>query len=218
MKNIGLLLVCIFCLQVAQSARADIAPGFENWHACTADYQCYSNRCGCNGGTVMQCLPDETYPEYCCDTCSGSNYVHRFWSPVFKSHFYTIDENEYLRVKNYDSNWIYEGVAFNAFKSQINGTVPVYRFWSPVFKKHFYTAKQAEYQKISASDGNWIYEKIAFYAYSRDYSDASWDVYRFWSPAYGNSHFYTKDLAEYQKTLQDPYWSLEDIEFRVPRN
>ncbi len=46
-------------------------------------------------------------------TYTGSaKTVYRFWSPVFKHHFYTADEAEMTKVKDTDRNWTYEGPAF----------------------------------------------------------------------------------------------------------
>ncbi len=46
-----------------------------NWTRCEFDEQCASNRCGCNGGNTMYCLPHSGYPKYC---SSGSipNWEH----------------------------------------------------------------------------------------------------------------------------------------------
>jgi hypothetical protein len=44
--------------------------------------------------------------------------VYRFWSNVTGRHFYTIDEVEMLSViEHYSHEWIYEGIAWNAFAS-----------------------------------------------------------------------------------------------------
>ena len=142
--------------------------------------------------------------------------VYRFWSPVFHSHFYTISESEAMNVKNYDSNWIYEGEAFMAYENEVEGTVPVYRFWSDKFHKHFYTANEDEFYRLVSSDPNWRFERIDFYAYPKNYNGSFHDVYRFWSPNFDNAHFYTADTTEMNNTIQDPNWDLEDIAFRVP--
>lgn len=218
MKKVILPLIVLCGLLSIGQVRADIAPKSDDWEPCTVDYECASSWCGCNGGSTMQCLPNSSYPKYCSNSNILSHEVYRFWSPVFKSHFYTIDETEYWQIKNNDKNWQYEGVAFKAFTSQRTSTVPVYRFWSPIFGKHFYTANSEEFNRLKTTDPNWVYEKIAFYAYPRDYSGAARDIYRFWSPAFSNSHFYTADENEYNRVKSDPNWSLEDIGFRTPNN
>lgn len=42
----------------------------------------------------------------------SSKTVYRFWSPIFKHHFYTADETEMIKVRDTDSNWTYEGPVF----------------------------------------------------------------------------------------------------------
>lgn len=96
-------------------------------------------------------------------TCPEGSPVHRFYSQVFQSHFYTQDEAEKSAIIAGDHNWSYEGVAYCSYPTQTAGTVPLYRFWSPTFGKHFFTASQAESDHIRAVDSNWNYEGIAFY-------------------------------------------------------
>ncbi|MBU0647855.1 hypothetical protein KJ855_01615 [Patescibacteria group bacterium] len=146
----------------------------------------------------------------------NSQDVYRFWSPVFKSHFYTIDYDEAMYVKDNDNNWVYEGSHFEAFDYDYPGSTPVYRFWSPVFHKHFYTADYQEYNNLVDSDPNWTYEHIDFYAYPISYPGPSQEVWRFWSPNFDNAHFYTTSDLEKQQTESDRNWDLEGVAFRVP--
>ncbi|MCM0641070.1 hypothetical protein [Cellulomonas wangsupingiae] len=95
--------------------------------------------------------------------CPDGRPVHRFYSPVFQSHFYTQDEGEKSRIIAGDRNWSYEGVAYCSFPDQRAGTVPLHRFWSPLFGKHFFTASQAETDHIRAGDRNWTYEGVAYH-------------------------------------------------------
>jgi len=53
------------------------------------------------------------YYAYPTNTNYTSQVVYRFWSPIFLHHFYTTDYNEYWRVRFEDSNWVYEGEAWN---------------------------------------------------------------------------------------------------------
>lgn len=96
----------------------------------------------------------------------GSLPVHRFWSPVFSGHFYTMNETEKNKIiVNLSAYWTYEGVAWYACPTQVNGTVPVYRFWSPVFSHHFFTINETEKEKvITQLSAFWIYEGVAYYA------------------------------------------------------
>lgn len=150
---------------------------------------------------------------------SETDYVYRFWSDVFHGHFFTIDYDEATKVKNTDSNWKYEKVAFSAYKTQLNDTIPLYRFWSDVFKGHFYTADESEYLKIKNTDSNWKYEWIAYYVYPLTYSGPveTETVYRFWSPVFLH-HFYTSDENEMNKVKNtDSNWTYEGPAFKVPK-
>ena len=95
-------------------------------------------------------------------TCAAGAPVHRFYSPVFRSHFYTIDEGEKSRIQASDRNWTYEGVAYCAAPGAQAGTTNLYRFWSARFGKHFFTASAAESDYLRANDPNWAYEGVAF--------------------------------------------------------
>ena len=95
--------------------------------------------------------------------CTEGAPVFRFWSPRFRSHFYTQDAAEKAAIVARDRNWTYESVAYCAYPTQIPGSVPLYRFWSPGFGKHFFTADQGEAAHIRAVDRNWNYEGIAYY-------------------------------------------------------
>jgi len=53
------------------------------------------------------------YYAYPTETNYASDPVYRFWSPIFLHHFYTTDYDEYMHVKHNDSNWFYEGEAWN---------------------------------------------------------------------------------------------------------
>ncbi len=106
-------------------------------------------------------------------SCGSQTQVDRFYSPRFKSHFYTsnaTEKNQLSTSDNYSNggNWIQEGVEYCADANAVAGTQPLYRFWSPRFKKHFYTAVESEKAQLITNDnysngGNWLYEKIDHY-------------------------------------------------------
>jgi hypothetical protein len=142
--------------------------------------------------------------------------VHRFWSPVLSSHFYTIKEGEKQKIiDNYPTVWTYEGVAYRALAEEgTPDTLPVYRFWSPVLNGHFYTISEAEKAKIVAQYPDvWTFEGIAFYAFPPGQQpEGTHPVYRFWSDVLSH-HFYTIDEAEKQLVI-DTYpdvWTYEGV-------
>lgn len=147
--------------------------------------------------------------------------VYRFWSDQNQAHFYTrsVQERNHVISAYPDRVWRYEGVAFSAFASPAEGTVPVFRFWSANRGAHFYTASATERDHVIKTYPRqvWAYEGIAFYAYPSARPDAT-AVSRFWSPT-NSSHFYTANAAEAQ-SVRTRYpasiWTFEGTRFHVP--
>lgn len=150
--------------------------------------------------------------------------THRFWSDLYKGHFYTISQEEAQRIRENDKNWIYEGagdktVIIDTIASEnitALGLLPVYRFWSETYKHHFYTMSKSEKELIQEKDENWAYEHIAYYAYSKQQMDTT-PVYRFYSDAY-KGHFYTSSQTE-KESLEDndKNWTYEGIAWYVQK-
>ncbi len=97
--------------------------------------------------------------------------VHRFWSPVFGAHFWTLDEAECEIVRNeYPTVWTYEGIVFYAFRQgwQPLDTIAVYRFWSGRLAHHLYTTDEDEKEDLIANYSDlWDFEGVAWYTYPR---------------------------------------------------
>ncbi len=150
---------------------------------------------------------------------SGSVPVYRFYSPKFGGHHYTtsVSERDHI-LRTWPTEWQYEGVRYNAYTSEVAGSVPVYRFWSEWYKAHFFTTSAAEKADVERRHGDiWKYEGIAYYAYPVDANiSGSNEVDRFWSTKL-NRHFYTADRNEAQtvKTRWPDIWSSEGTRFRV---
>ena len=98
----------------------------------------------------------------------GSIPVYRFWSDQNQVHFYTLSSTERdIVINNYDDFiWKYEGIAYCAFSTQVNGRIPVYRFWSDENQSHFYTSSLSEksFLEENYNDFTWRYEGIGYYA------------------------------------------------------
>jgi hypothetical protein len=95
--------------------------------------------------------------------------VYRFWSPLLRSHFYTLreDERDYV-LEHYSNTWDLEGVAFYAYPAgqQPADSSPIYRFWSASLNSHFYTISEDERDGVIANySAVWLYEGVAWYAY-----------------------------------------------------
>ncbi|MFB9309909.1 hypothetical protein ACFFRL_11995 [Agromyces hippuratus] len=147
--------------------------------------------------------------------------VYRFWSEKLRAHFYTISETERDHViATWPRVWSYEGPKYEAFDSQVAGTVPLYRFWSNRYQAHFYTTDEAEKARVIAKWPDvWKYEKVAYYVYPLDSTEPNTvAMARFWSPR-NSRHFYTADPVERDMVIKrwpSPIWDYESDVFRVP--
>ena len=139
--------------------------------------------------------------------------VHRFYSPRFKGHFFTIDENEKENIRAHDRNWNYEGEAYCAYTNAAPGTVALHRFYSANYRGHFFTINEDEKNDIIAKNWrNWKYEGIAYYVYPEAVEGAV-PVYRFWSARFRH-HFYTIDEDEKENIrARDRNWEFEGTAF-----
>ncbi|MEV8252606.1 hypothetical protein AB0O95_01425 [Rhodoglobus sp. NPDC076762] len=171
---------------------------------------------GCKSVTVPA-LPTPPVVE---PAATESGAVYRFWSDTYNGHFYTrsVAERNNIIAK-YPGVWKYETVAFGAFGTAVEGTVPVYRFWSSTYNGHFYTTSESEKNQIIATYPShiWKYETIAYYVYPSNSTVAdTTPISRFWSGSYGH-HFYTSSEAEALRVRQNYplIWAYEGQVFRV---
>jgi hypothetical protein len=95
----------------------------------------------------------------------GAIPVYRFWSDIYRSHFYTTstEERDYVQSK-LSRVWRYEGAVFNVYpNSYTTNTIPVYRFWSDRLSSHFYTASEQEKNYVINTLGSiWTFEGEAW--------------------------------------------------------
>ncbi|MGC5222698.1 Ltp family lipoprotein [Micromonospora sp. DT81.3] len=151
---------------------------------------------------------------------SASTPVYRFYSPTFQGHFYTADPVERdTIIRQWSSDWTYEGERYSAFTTQVAGTVPLYRFWSDQLRGHFYTADQGERDHVMRTwAATWSYEGVAYYVYpAGSGAPNTVAVSRFWGPGVQH-HFYTADATERDTVISrwPNVWSFEGERFRVP--
>jgi hypothetical protein len=142
--------------------------------------------------------------------------VYRLFNTERISHFWTIHESERDSLLQLPE-WVLEGEAWEAFETQVPGTVPVYRFFNPVTGNHFYTATETERQIVLNNLPDFEDEGVVFYAYAGpiDFDDDEVPVYRFFNPI-SESHFYTANPAERELVLnQLPEFTPEGIVFYV---
>lgn len=88
--------------------------------------------------------------------------VQRFYNEVTGDHFYTAGAAEASGLMNAAGAWQYEGQAFKAHGTQVDGTTALYRFLNTESGAHFYTADVSEMETVMQS-GVFDYEGIAFY-------------------------------------------------------
>lgn len=173
--------------------------------------------------TLRTGSPDRGAYEYTASPAK-KNLVYRFWSDVYKSHFYTIDEAEKDSVISgyLPKEWRFEYVAYGAFSdTSVAGSIPLYRFYSQVYGGHFYTVDVNEKNSLQTNptSSNWKYEGVAYAVYPENTSQPSDMVFRFWSPN-NRHHFYTSSVSE-KNYIQANYpiqeWTYEGGRFAVPK-
>lgn len=139
--------------------------------------------------------------------------VHRFWSDNFKHQFITISEAEKNAIIANDKNWIYDGIAFYAYETPVDGTVPLYRFWSDLFSGHFYTISSSEKNMVQANP-DWKYEGIAFYVFPDNANNNFVAIHRLWSDQnHFRGHFYTSFHKEAQVLANSGNYAYEGTVF-----
>lgn len=70
------------------------------------------------------------------------------------------------RIMELKSNeFSFEGTAFSAYETQVEGSIPVYRFFEPTIGVHFYTPNEEERKFVEDNLNNYDFEGIAYYAF-----------------------------------------------------
>ncbi|MDD3487737.1 MAG: SpoIID/LytB domain-containing protein [Candidatus Moranbacteria bacterium] len=125
--------------------------------------------------------------------------VYRFVSSTNGDHFYTASESEKNVVSNTSkSGYLFEGIAFYAYTTQVDGTSAVYRSLNGSNGDHFYTTSSSE-----KNASGYSYEGVAFYTYTSETNGAT-AVYRLFDSS-GGDHFYTISSSEKDALLTSTY-------------
>ena len=90
--------------------------------------------------------------------------VYRFLNEDTGVHLYTISETERDVVAELD-NFSFEGEAFFAYETEVEGSIPIYRFFNPSTGAHFYTPSAAERDNVADNLPDFQSEGIAYYAF-----------------------------------------------------
>mmetsp|Transcript_88473 Transcript_88473/g.229555 ORF Transcript_88473/g.229555 Transcript_88473/m.229555 type:complete len:482 (+) Transcript_88473:68-1513(+) len=119
-------------------------------------------------------------------------WLHHYWNPRIRDHFYTADWNE-LRHGRY--GWLYAGAVGMLSRKPLPGTVPLYRYWKAGRAgDHFYTTNAMEVGTTTLGQvglHGYKFENIAGYCWAEQVQGTV-PLHRGWR-AHGarKDHFYT---------------------------
>ena len=89
--------------------------------------------------------------------------VYRFFNTDTGVHLYTVSETERDVVEDLN-NFSFEGEAFYAYETEVQGSIPIYRFYNPTTGAHFYTPSATERDSVENNLPEFQSEGIAYYA------------------------------------------------------
>ena len=92
--------------------------------------------------------------------------VYRLYNSQTGDHFYTTSDIEKDSVVR--TGYMYEGIGFYAFDSQVSLSVPVHRLYNSKTGDHFYTTSAIERDSVVRT--GYMYEGIGFYAFDSQVS------------------------------------------------
>ena len=98
---------------------------------------------------------------------NGAKPVYRFLNKTTFNHIHTLSSGEIDALRN-NPAFVQEGVAFYAYETEFEGTVPVHRFFMPKCNGYYYAIgdNRKDHIQQNYSTGDFAYEGIAWYAYS----------------------------------------------------
>ncbi len=89
--------------------------------------------------------------------------VYRFLNQDTGVHLYTVDQTERDAVEDL-ANFSFEGEAFAAYATEVEGSIPIYRFFNSTTGAHFYTPSATERDNVENNLPEYESEGIAYYA------------------------------------------------------
>ena len=98
--------------------------------------------------------------------------VYRFRNQNTGVHFYTISEGEKNNILKNLPDFTFEGEAFYAYDTAVEGTIPIYRFRDTASGAHFYTPSVAERDFVENNLFNYESEGIAYYSFELPPADS----------------------------------------------
>ena len=94
--------------------------------------------------------------------------VYRFLNQDTGARFYTISETEKRSIMKNRSNFTFEGEAFYAYSTQVEGSIPVYHYYNAIVDAYLYTASEDERKFVENNFPNYQFEGIAYYAFEAE--------------------------------------------------
>ena len=94
---------------------------------------------------------------------SEASPVYRFLNQDTGVHLYTISEIEREAVQEL-GNFSFEGEAFSAYETQLEGSIPIYRFYNSTTGAHFYTPSATERDNVENNLADYQSEGVAYFA------------------------------------------------------
>lgn len=130
--------------------------------------------------------------------------IYRFYRPATGTHFYTMDENEMIRVRDtMKATYSLDGIGYYINLANAANSVPLYRYFNTRTGTHLYTADAREMASLPA----WYQcDGIAYYV---SFTTGT-QVHRFYSPTKG-VHFYSANPEEiaYVRANLGATWQYE---------
>ena len=101
-------------------------------------------------------------------TVANADPVYRFFNTQAGGHFFTNSEAERDFVASTLDHFVFEGVGFQAFDQQVDGSSAVYRFFNNDAGGHFFTINEAERDVVIDNLPHFTFEGVGFYAFEDD--------------------------------------------------
>ena len=140
----------------------------------------------------------------------------RFFDTQDGGHFFTTSTTERDTVLATRPDMKFEGVGFQAYDAEKDGTAPVYRFFDTHDGGHFFTINPGERDTVLATRPDLKFEGIGYYKSATSQGNNTDSVYRFFD-THDGGHFFTSSVTERDAVLATrPDLHFEGTAFYAP--
>lgn len=144
---------------------AGTAPVFRYYSRTTSQDHLYTRELielgnGSNNNYIFEGIGFFAFPNQVSGSVPVYRYYHVSTTTSTGDHFYTTNTNE-VSANPQPTTYRYEGIAFYAYPSPLNGSLPVYRYYNEPLDDHFYTKNQNEITSMTGYKS----EPTAFWVY-----------------------------------------------------